>query len=312
MTNPITIPAPFVSYLKVSRYEPNAEVEPIYAAPRYYGSTYYDSTSEKRMTILKRYIEIILARQKFYDTALLNTYHTKTDLMIALKKKYETFKSKIQIMEGNLTQLKQRLEAKQNDAETINRNSAKVPVKLQNDIKSAQKLIQEQQNAISAQKEKQELTRKADQSDIARFLFLSKSLSNDWGRHAKIIEANELGLYYCQNDFNCNYAWKIGHEFVNYYSTTPKNVFNEELIMSRPPVTDTEISLSLSRIPLNEQDSQLFLDIQCRESSAGEALCASQKIKDIRTAFSHFVNDTLSERLNRISRFHLLIRQPDR
>ena len=64
--------------------------------------------------------------------------------------------------------------------------------------------------------------------------------------------------------------------------------------MNRPPPTDSDISLSLSKLAINENDYQLFLDIRCRESAAGSELCASQKVKDIRSSFRSYVNDALS------------------
>ena len=250
---------------------------------------------EKRLARLKADEDKIIARQKVYDLALLNTYRTKTDLMIAIKKKFESFETQNQVVEGNLKRLKQGLDAQQKQAASLERDGQKVPEKVLKDINSTQSQIQDMEKAIRAQKEKQELTKKADEADIARFLFLTQSHEvKPQARIASVKEANELGLFYCENDVNCNKAWEIGHEFVNYYSTTPKDVFNEVLIMNRPPATDTDISLSLSKIPLNDQDSQLFLDIHCRESTVGKELCASQKIKDIRASFSPFVNDALS------------------
>jgi hypothetical protein len=257
--------------------------------------TPYELEHEKRLARLKADEDKIIAKQKVYDLALLNTYRTKNDLMIAIKKKFEAFETQNQVIEGNLTRLKQGLDAQQKEAAALERDGQKVPEKLLKDINSTQRQIQDIQKAILAQKEKQDLTRKADEADIARFLFLTQSHEiKPQARIASVKEANELGLFYCENDVNCNKAWEIGHEFVNFYSTTPKDVFNQVLIMNRPPATDTDISLSLSKIPLNEQDSQLFLDIHCRESSAGKELCASQKIKDIRASFSPFVNDFLS------------------
>ena len=257
--------------------------------------TPYEVEHEKRLARLKADEDKIIARQKVYDLALLNTYRTKTDLMIAIKKKFESFETQNQVVEGNLKRLKQGLDAQQKQAASLERDGQKVPEKVLKDINSTQSQIQDMEKAIRAQKEKQELTKKADEADIARFLFLTQSHEvKPQARIASVKEANELGLFYCENDVNCNKAWEIGHEFVNYYSTTPKDVFNEVLIMNRPPATDTDISLSLSKIPLNDQDSQLFLDIHCRESTAGKELCASQKIKDIRASFSPFVNDALS------------------
>ncbi|MDD5125186.1 MAG: hypothetical protein PHT85_11420, partial [Methylovulum sp.] len=71
-------------------------------------------------------------------------------------------------------------------------------------------------------------------------------------------------------------------------------VYNEKLIMNRPPAVDTDISLTLSRIAITENDYQLFLDIHCHNSVVGEQLCASQKIRELRESFRSYVNNVLS------------------
>ena len=101
-------------------------------------------------------------------------------------------------------------------------------------------------------------------------------------------------MFYCENDHQCKKAWEIGRIFVNLHSTTEADVYNEKLIMNRPPPKDSDISLSLSKLTINDDDYQLFLDIRCRDSLAGKELCASQKVKDIRSSFRTYINDALS------------------
>jgi Domain of unknown function (DUF4124) len=251
---------------------------------------------EKRLLRLRRDEEKIIARQKLYDNALLSTYHSKADLLKAIKEKMDAFETQNHVIQGNLTRLQQSLDAQENEAARLERNAEKVPAKLLSDIKSSKKQIQDMKLAIAQQAEKQTQTKKEDEADIARFLFLTQS-KNENRRQVKIPsikEANELGLFYCENDRQCNKAWEIARTFVEYYSTTPPDVYNDRLIMNRPAATDTDISLSLSKIPLTEDDYQLFLDIHCRESSIGKELCESQKVKSIRETFSPYVNDALS------------------
>jgi hypothetical protein len=195
-----------------------------------------------------------------------------------------------------LERLKQALETQQKHAATLERNGEKVPQKLLDEIKSTQKQIQEVGLAANEQKEKQEKINKADQADIARFLFLTQTTTDKKQRIRvpNIKEANALGLFYCENDHQCSKAWEIARTFVEYYSTTPADVYNEKLIMHRLPATDQDLSLSVSKLALSDEESQLFLDFHCRESSLGKELCQSQKVKDIRSSFIPFVNDALS------------------
>jgi hypothetical protein len=251
---------------------------------------------EKRLARLRQDQDKIIARQKIYDNALLNTYHSKVDLMIAIKSKMDAFETQNQVVEGNLIRLRQELEAQQKDAAELERNAQKVPPNLLDNIKSTQSQIQSLQAMITDQKDKQNQIKREDDADIARFLFLTQSVTEkrQQTKIPSIKEANELGLFYCENDRQCSKAWEIARTFVEYYSTTPPDVYNDKLIMNRPPATDTDISLSLSKIPLTAEESQLFLDVHCRESSLGRDLCMSQKVKDIRSTFIPYVNDALS------------------
>ena len=250
---------------------------------------------DKRLAILKMEEEKIIARQKKYDATLLKTYHSQADLMMAITVKMKAFETESQVIEGNATRLNQVLATQQKAATKLERNGETVPEKLLADIKSTQKQIQDMQSAINARKEKQNQIKKTDEADIARFLFLTHYHEiKPKVRIASVKEANELGLFYCENDIKCNEAWEVGRKFVNDHSTTPSDVYGQYLIMNRPPATDTDISLSLSKIKLNDNDTQLFLDIHCLESPAGNETCASQRVKDLRESFGPYVNKVLS------------------
>ena len=249
-----------------------------------------------RLEELRKEQDKLIARQKVYDMALLSTYHSKEEMVLALQAKIETLNKQKNIIEGNLNRFTEQLKKQQKEAGVFERNSQIVPKSLLDEIAETQHRINYTQEALDKQIGKQNQIKKTDEADIARFLFLTQS-STDLSPRSKIPsikEANELGLFYCENDYKCNKAWEIGRLFVNIYSTTGTDVYNEKLIMNRPPPKDSDISLSLSKLAINEDDYQLFLDIRCRDSLAGKALCASQNVKNIRFSFRAYVNDALS------------------
>lgn len=249
-----------------------------------------------RLEELRKEQDKLIARQKVYDTALLSTYHSKEEMVLAIQAKIETLNKQKNIIEGNLNRFTEQLKKQQKEAGVFERNSQIVPKSLLDEIAETQHRIDYTQEALDKQIGKQNQIKKTDDADIARFLFLTQS-SRDLSPRSKlpsIKEANELGLFYCENDYKCNKAWEIGRLFVNIYSTTGTDVYNEKLIMNRPPPKDSDISLSLSKLAINEDDYQLFLDIRCRDSLAGKALCASQNVKNIRFSFRAYVNDALS------------------
>ncbi|MEQ1621744.1 MAG: hypothetical protein ABL919_10080 [Methylococcales bacterium] len=249
---------------------------------------------DERLAELRKAEAKLIERQQTHDKVLLATYRTKNDLISSIETKMHTLETQKTALEGDLTRLIRQMEEQQKNAAAFERNGEKVPQELHNHIKSSQQQIVQAREAITDHTQKMAQIKKENDSNIERFLFLTQTNTpGPKGRLASIKEASELGLFYCENDRQCNKAWEIGQTFVHYNSTTPADIFNDKLIMNRPPATDDDLSLSLSKIPLPNDEYQLFLDIRCRDSLPGKALCASQRVRDIRSAFRPYVNEAL-------------------
>jgi hypothetical protein len=251
---------------------------------------------EKRLDELRKEQEKLIAKQKIHDKALLSTFRSKEDMLLAIQKKTETLDKQKNVIEGNLNRFTEQLKKQQKEAAVFERDAQPIPKKLLDELKVTNNRIEQTQGILLNHIEKQDEIKKVDDADIARFLFLTQT-AKDLAQRAKIPsikDANELGLFYCENDHQCKKAWEIGRIFVNLNSTTEADVYNEKLIMNRPPAKDSDISLSLSKLTINNDDYQLFLDFRCRDSSAGKELCASQKVKDMRSSFRIYINDALS------------------
>lgn len=249
---------------------------------------------DDRLAELRKAEEKLIQRQQTHDKVLLTTYRTKNDLIAAIETKTHTLETQKTAFEGDLTRLIRQLEEQQKNAAAFERNGEKVPKELLEHIKSSQQQILQARDAITDHAMKMEQIQKENDSNVERFLFLTQTNTpGPKSKLASIKEASELGLFYCENDRQCNKAWDIGRTFVEYNSTTPADIFNDKLIMNRPPAMDDDLSLSLSKIALPNDEYQLFLDIRCRDSAPGKALCTSQKVKDIRSAFRPYVNEAL-------------------
>ncbi|PKM11943.1 MAG: hypothetical protein CVV13_07165 [Gammaproteobacteria bacterium HGW-Gammaproteobacteria-3] len=252
---------------------------------------------DNRLEKLRNAQKKIIKKQKSYDRVLLATYRSLDDLLAGVERKNQTIAVQIKASKGNVNRLAQQLESQQKEAAVFERNAKKIPQKLLDDIQSTKLQIQEAQQALDQQIAKQNAIKNDDNIDIERYLFLTQA--NDDSAHqlskvASIKEANALGLFYCQNDHQCNKAWQIGRKFVNFYSTTAADIDNDTLIMTMLPTKDSDLSLSLSKIELNDGEYQLFLDIRCLDSISGRELCVSEKVHAIRTSFGPYINDALT------------------
>ncbi len=251
---------------------------------------------EKRLDELRKEQEKLIAKQKVHDHALLSTFRSKEDMLLTIQKKTETLDKQKNIIEGNLNRFTEQLKKQQKEAAVFERDAQPIPRKLLDELKLTKTRIEQTQGLLRDHIEKQDEIKKVDDADIARFLFLTQTTKDleQRGNIPSIKDANELGLFYCENDHQCRKAWEIGRIFVTLHSTTEADVYNEKLIMNRPPPKDSDISLSLSKLNINEDDYQLFLDIRCRDSLAGRELCASHQVEEIRSSFRNYINDALS------------------
>ncbi len=251
---------------------------------------------ETRLAALRQETQKLIARQKMHDEALLSTYHSENDIADALQVALEGFDTKEKLLESKLKNISRQLDNHIKVAAEYERSGKPLPASLVASIAASRASLVQIQQALQANKDKRQLTENEYRADIERFLFLTESHKKP-GKEIlvpSVKEANLLGLFYCDNDRQCNKAWHLARDFINQYSTTKPNIFNEKLIMNRPPATDSDISLSLSRISLTDNDYLLFLDILCHNSASGQALCASDQVRAIRSQFRPYMNDVLA------------------
>ncbi|MDD5124241.1 hypothetical protein, partial [Methylovulum sp.] len=221
---------------------------------------------DARFAELRKEEEKLIAKQKVNDHALLNTFHSEEEIQAAMAAKMQEFDNQRRVLEGTLKNMAHQLNNQQKAAAAMERNAQQVTSKLLEDIKSTQQQMEQINKAINANIDKQSIVRNEYTANIDRYLFLTQSLNKRRPTKNTIPSiqlANALGLFHCDNDHQCNKAWEIARQFVNRNSTTVPDVYNEKLIMNRPPAVDTDISLTLSRIAITENDYQLFLDIHC-------------------------------------------------
>jgi hypothetical protein len=251
---------------------------------------------ESRLTQLRKEQAKIIANQRTRDNALLNTFHSKEDMEIAFNVKIQTLDAQKKVLETQLIHLGETLTALQAQAAEMERNAQPVSEKLLKDMDSTQQQIKQMRESIASSEDKKKQASDEFHADLDRFLFLMQKTNNTTpeSKVASIKEASELGLFFCENDKQCNKVWEIARNFININSTTPADIYNEKLIMNRAPATDNDLSLSLSKIAIDDDNYELFLDIRCRDSARGKELCSSEKAQAIRAAFRPYINEALT------------------
>jgi hypothetical protein len=253
---------------------------------------------ENMLNQLRKKQEKIIQNQKAHDDSLLRSYHTKEDMITEMNAKIQVVDAQKKLMESEITQQLERLDIKQKSAATYERNAKPIPPNLIEEIKTIQNEIAASKKSIDENLVLQKKISDEYDINIKRFLVLTKPPEDEQSdKISSIEEANALGLFRCENDFQCKKAWEIARLFVDANSTTPPDVITEKLVMHALPAKDTDISLSISKIATKDAEDQLFLDIHCRESSVGKDLCKSPKIQELRSSFRPYVNERLSNKV---------------
>lgn len=252
---------------------------------------------EKRLLILRKQQDEIIKKQKSHDKVLLSTFRTVDDMELAFKGKMLALDGQRKMFQGNLKRLEQQLQQQQKRAAQYERDGRKVPPVLLAKIADFKEQIAQAFIEISKQFDKKKRVGEQFEADIARFAFLTQSGSESKVLSRKTAEnkaENELGLYICETEAQCDKAWLAAKQFVYSYSTTELDIETGTLIMSMTPYKDTDLSLSVSKMDEDNNKKQIFLDIRCRNSSSGKELCRGEKAKKIRYSFSDYIKSALT------------------
>jgi len=245
-----------------------------------------------RLAALKKAQEKVIAQQAANDKVLLSTFRNADDMQASLYATMQSLDAQRNVAQGNLKRVETQLESQQKKAAELERNGKKVPKNLLDEIQQTEAQIQVAYAEINKQIEKKNRTKAEFEANIERFKFLTQANTDPSKAAEKTAEnktIDEIGLYACETDALCAKAWASAHDFIKANATTPIDTDTDKLILGRAPANDNDLTLSVSKLEDENKKKQLFLDIHCRESSLGTELCASQKVRDIRSAFRPFI-----------------------
>lgn len=254
---------------------------------------------DKRLQKLRAEQQKIIGEQKSHDKVLLSTFRSEADMKAMLAGKLQSLDAQGGVLQGNLKRLENLLDGKHKKAAVFERNGQKIPKGVLDEIKTIEGQIADAKAEIGNHQAKRAEVEANFEADMERYRFLTQSegqgqAQNLSDKTAQIKAADELGLYDCSNDTDCAKAWAIARRFIDQYSTTGNDVANDKLILSRAPVNTNDLSLSVSKVQARDNHQQLFLDIRCQQSSAGDELCAGEKVKAIRKSFRSYIEQGLA------------------
>jgi hypothetical protein len=172
-------------------------------------------------------------------------------------------------------------------AANLERAGKPVPADMFEQIEAARQQINSFYQSIISQEEQKQQLREKYAADLARFRELN-NLKSELGP-AEEARAGGGGnsmldsLVLCVKD--CDELWRNAEGYVRAHATTPMQLLGKQIIMTRLPVAEEDISLAVSRIQRGGGIEELFIDVQCKDSTIGDGLCRGEVVQKIIAGF---------------------------
>jgi hypothetical protein len=245
---------------------------------------------DKRLTLLRRQQELIIAKQNAEDKALLSSFLDVPSMEANRKNKIQAFNSQENEKRTEIARLKTEIANQQRQAADPDGKGQKAPEDLLRRIDNNQKEVAKIKAEIVEILNNKALFEKKYAEDLQRFKYLTANRKNTAAAEVSVEKSTEppidqLGLFSCNNSEQCDAAWRIARGFVKSYSTTPITIDTDKVITSAAPALAKDLSLSISKMTVDDNKLQIFLDIRCTETMSGSQLCANSQAAGLRAQF---------------------------
>ena len=247
-----------------------------------------ERAQEAEIERLRKKQQLLIEKQQAEDRVLLRTFRSGDDIIMARDGKLRAVDLQIQLVKSNIKRLKTKLAEMQKTAADLELGGNPASPQYFKEIDKVRATLEDAYASIITKKERKNSIRQRYQKDLERFNELHK-LSTLQSAKSSVEQRmiTELkNVLDCGSDAECDQTWQKAEPFVQQHATTILQMLADSIIMTAPPKTDSDISITLSRIKdLKKGTTQLFMDLQCRDSEAGKKLCGSDTVAQIYRQF---------------------------
>jgi len=236
--------------------------------------------------------ERLLKEQQDADALLLKLYSSEEEIIMARDGKLAALDGLNEFARSNIQRLKVKLDKMQKEAADAERSGETVSKRLLNQIEAVrQKIKTSFEMMISREQAKREVRAKY-LGHLQRYRTIQKlgKLEKepiDEPERPSLLET----VVQCPDEQTCDRAWERAESYVREHATTRMQMLGRNIIMTAQPRESEDISMAVSRIAKKHGlASELFLDVQCKDSPAGKEFCGSDKVAAIRNGFSGYVS----------------------
>lgn len=243
---------------------------------------------EKELKQLRKEQLRLTEEQEQKDAVLLHTFRNEDEIILTRDGKLAAIDARIKLAKNNLKRLKSNLEDLQSHAAGQERAGKRVKKSVLRNIESTEDQIERNYGNILKSEEDKEVIREKYNEELVRFRQLKNLHTPKEEQEKEEVQRSVLvdTLVICNNQADCDIAWKKAWEYVKQHATTKIKTSGENILLTATPRSDQDISLTVSRLNNRKTGAaRIFMDLQCKETVSGRKFCATKKVANVRQGF---------------------------
>jgi hypothetical protein len=232
---------------------------------------------EQELERLRQEQQALIEQQQAEDRVLLQTYRTVDDVIMVRDGKLSSVDVGIQVIKRNIRRLQDRWTELQGEAGKQERAGLPVGDHIIQRIDDTERAIQNALGDVAAREQQKQAIEQSFAKDLSRFRKL-----NDIKEPVPTAEEALAGkerpyLIVCKHRAECDRLWERAVAYLHKHATMPIAISGNDIEMTKPPTSNAELGLALSRIETGDNETLIFLDLQCPSYSGDPQKCRTER-----------------------------------
>jgi hypothetical protein len=229
-------------------------------------------------------------QQEAADQVLLRTFRSVDDLIMAREGNIDAIDVVIQVARSNIRRHQESIQKLLTAAADMERAGKPVPQHLVDSIDKTERAIRDVYATIIAREQEKNQVRQAFDRDLKRFQQL-RDIPADTLEVPKVSSRPFLpNLVRCRDPAQCDRFWVRAVAYARAHTTTAVRTSGPNIVITAPPQTQEDLSLTLSRIQEKDiQSVSIFLDLQCKNLSSSDTSCKGERAQRVLDGFREAV-----------------------
>ena len=241
---------------------------------------------ERELERLRAQQDRLIEQQKAADRVLLRTFRSIDDLLMARDGKLAAIDVVIQVARGNIRRQQEWLRNLRAEAADMERAGKPVPQHVTEGIGKSERYIRDSYATIVDREQQKAAVRQDFDRDLKRFRKLKDIPEERVAPAAEPLKQPLRNLVTCEDTAQCDQYWVRALAYAQSHATTQIQTSGANILITAPPETLDDFSLTLSRVQEKEgQATSIFLDMQCKNPTPTDVSCNNARAMKVLDEF---------------------------